>query len=399
MWFHFCFANHLPLGRLTLSDMFDWLNAGLKELGHEVTFHEYKLAPSAINILWEYSFPGLSDALYKSGCVYGLIGTEIPDGAGFNQRREPEWQIRWGSFQEVGANAAFIWSMVEDVLPFYSAFAPASFVELGFSKYLIPWRPIKRPRYDFVFFGLKTPYRIEIISKLEKYARIIWPERLVLPNEINHLIFSAKIGLLLKQSEEWAIPSPTRLARFIMARRGIAAERTNVITRQSEFIPIQPKGESFVEYALGQLHAPWKKQANESFKRFRDEMPMRVIMERLLDQTVYNNPRINRKIANKDDGKRCVLDIHRSPLLVEQLNNHNIVFYREKYYVVPHSLGPINIEEINSFKKDSVLYATDSLLTARKRATKLTKKIVEFKIRNLRATKFLKRLNQKFIKY
>ena len=137
-WFHFCNVNHDENGRSTLVDMANWFEAGLLDLGHKVTFSESHLETQAVNILWERFSPRIGREIAESGVVYGLVATEIPDGYAFNWRREPQWKERFDSFHAVANRAAFIWTMIESTLPFYSQFCPTAYMKLGFSERLIP---------------------------------------------------------------------------------------------------------------------------------------------------------------------------------------------------------------------------------------------------------------------
>jgi hypothetical protein len=285
-WFHFCTANHNEIGKSTLIDMGDWFEAGLLDLGHEVTFSENHVEAGAINLFWECFAPGMGKEIAKAGIVYGIIATEIPDGYGFNWRPEPEWKARFDAFHEVASRASFIWAQIESTLPFYAQFCPAAFSALGFSERLIPDYIDQVPARDFCFFGLRTPYREEAVKKIRKYAKVEWPETFLSREGVAGLIAASKIGLSFKQSEQWPVPSPPRLGRLMLAKRGVAAEFVPVATQQGELVGLCPKDADFSDYALGILNSDWKRRANDVFENYRSEMPMRNIMERVLDQTL-----------------------------------------------------------------------------------------------------------------
>jgi hypothetical protein len=285
-WFHFCTANHNKIGRSTLVDMADWFESGLLDLGHKVTFSDSCVETRAINIFWECFTPSIGKEIAESGVVYGIVATEIPDGYAFNWRQEPEWKARFEAFHEVANRAAFIWTMVESTVAFYSQFCPTTFMELGFSERLVPDYLDQTPVQDFCFFGLRTPYREKAVSKLRKYATVEWPETFLSHEGVARLIGASKIGLSFKQSEQWPIPSPTRLGRLMMAQRGVAAEFVPVTTQQGELVGLCPEASDFHEYALGILNSDWKRRAKEVFENYRSEMPMRDIMQCVLDHTL-----------------------------------------------------------------------------------------------------------------
>jgi hypothetical protein len=105
-------------------------------------------------------------------------------------------------------------------------------------------------------------------------------------DEVGKLIGKSKIGLCFKQSEQWPLPSQTRLGRLTMAKRGVAAEFVTVPTRQGEITGLCPESSDFVDYAMGMLHSDWKHRAEEVFENYRSEMPMSDIMQSALDRTI-----------------------------------------------------------------------------------------------------------------
>ena len=64
--FHFSTYNISGAVQGTLLDMYLWLEAGLKELGHEVTFSDETLSPSAMNVVWEGFSPESGEELRTS---------------------------------------------------------------------------------------------------------------------------------------------------------------------------------------------------------------------------------------------------------------------------------------------------------------------------------------------
>jgi hypothetical protein len=379
-WFHFCTANHNEVGRSTLVDMADWFEASLLELGHKVTFSDSYVESGAINVFWERFRPGMQDELAKAGIIYGIVATEIPDGYSFNWRKEPEWKARFDAFHEVAHRASFIWTMIESTVPFYSQFCRTAFMELGFSERLIPARGFFQPDYDFCFFGLRTPYRERLVERLRKYANVEWPEKFLSPDQVGELIGKSKIGLSFRQSESWPIPSPTRLGRLMMAKRGVAAEFVPVATNQGEIAGICPPSTDFADYALEILNSDWRRRAESVFDDYRLKMPMCDIMQRVLSQTVDGihgsrppaQPRTGRharkhpmpgrfrnfasearrfgvkllgKMTADEPSKRTdmIAALGDPPVLIDSVGAYNIVYFREKFIAVPQSLGEIDL--------------------------------------------------------
>jgi hypothetical protein len=286
MWFHICAANHNETGRSSLVDQMDWVTAGLIDAGHEVTFSENSIEPSAINLFWECFCPGVGRKIIESGVTYGIVATEIPDGEGFNWRDELHWHTRYRSFFEAAEGASFIWALVESAVPFYSQFGPSAYLELGFSKRLVPSYIDHKPSIDFSFFGQMTPYRENIIDRMKRYASIYVPDTFLPHCDVHKLIAESKIGLNFKQSGLWPVPSGPRLGRLMLAKRGVASEYLPVPTRQGEIAGLCPQDRDFVDYAIGMVKSDWRAHAEAVFDAYAARMPMGAIMENILDSTV-----------------------------------------------------------------------------------------------------------------
>lgn len=348
MWFHLYLGNHDDIaGRNSLYDMVEWLVAGLTDLEHHVTVGD-TIAPQAMNIIWDNFRHGDERLVANGGFRFGLIATEIPTGATFNWRDEPPWPERRQAFEAVAPHAQFIWSTVEDSVPQYQRFAPAGYLELGFSERMIdPICSTAKPRFDFAFYGLLTPYRVSILEKLRRHCDIIVPETFLEGKAINKFIASAKIGICFKQSPSWPIPSPTRVGRLLHARRGIAAEFAARPTRVGQLIPMAGETADFAEFCLERLQEPWKLRADAALERFRATMPMRLILEKLLDTTLGPAARAGRlaALSNVDDARRAKLGFSATSVfhLIGEEEGYNIVRRGQEFYAVSQSLGPLDL--------------------------------------------------------
>lgn len=366
-WFHFCTANHDAIGQSTLNDMYDWFKAGLMELGHKVTISNQHIEPSAINIFWEHFNEENAKFLSNLNITYGIIATEIPDGLSFNWRQEDFWKERFDAFKFAAKKASFIWTMVESTIPFYELFCPTAYINFGFSKHLIPSYIKKTPQFDFCFYGLVTPYRKIIIEKIRKHAHVEWPNKFLSLKEVHGLISESKIGINFKQSENWPIPSPTRLGRLLMAQRGIAAEYVPVSTKQGEIASICPKTEDFITYTLQQLDN-WKFKAEKKFEQYQSQMPMKLIIEEAIDKTC-----LKLKPSVQDDFDINITKIYPNPRLIKSIKLYNIIEWKKEFYAIKQSLGPIDIR----FEPRSLFIISNNL-------DNLEKKILSFtKIENL----------------
>jgi len=277
MWFHLFTGNHCPLGRKTLFDMMEWLTAGLTDLNHKVTVGD-TIAPSAMNVIWE-NFHDSDERLFsEQRFKFGLIATEVPTGHTFNWLEYDPWLTRRRSFEKIAPRAEFIWSMVKEPVEDYKKWAPAAFLELGFSEKLVDPAFDEEPQFDFGFYGLNvTPHRREMLERLKDRCAIAMPDRFLLGRELNKFIASAKVGICLKHLPDWPVASPVRLSRYLHSKRGIAAEYAPLPTGPSAFVPMARKDQDFAEFCLEVLHGPWKRQAEEAYERFRAAMPTKTV--------------------------------------------------------------------------------------------------------------------------
>lgn len=293
MHFHFSAFNHSPSGKETLLDMFLWLQAGLEETGHTVSFSSDTLDPAAMNVLWECFIPPESGVeLAASGLNYGIVVTEFMDGQGFNRgtpsseyadRRDDTYRARWQGFEAAARSSKFFWSLAESNLAPLRQRAPASFLELGYSDRLLPTES-EVPSIDFSFTGEVTPLRMQAIERLAAHAEVRWYRHLLPLDERDKLILATRIYLAPNKTLDWDIPSPTRVGKVLHYKRGIALDRTPQTTPQSRLVDVRPEGVDYVDYALSLLGSDWQRRAEQSFERFRAELPMKVITQRLLDE-------------------------------------------------------------------------------------------------------------------
>lgn len=347
MHFHFTMLNHDEIGKKTLFDMYYWFRASLEELGHAVTFSDH-LNPFAINAIWENFSVESGSALAESGLQYGIVATEIPVNGTFNNRSDGLWGRRWAGFLAAAKNALFIWSMVDKAIAVYEKMAPACFIELGFTQALVPaWVNCKvKFKYDFCFLGNITEYRRNMLKRLEKEASVFYSNDFFSWGKMGEVFKMCKIGLALRLSEDWPIPSPTRIGRLLHSKRGIASEWTLFQTRQSQLVRCSEKSEDFCDYALHLLSTDWEEMAEERFQQYRKCLPMKNIMHdatkniRTMDVAISKTNKV-KNVESK------MSDFLYPPKLLKTVGGYNVVSYKNKYFAIPLKLGAIRLEDQN----------------------------------------------------
>ena len=104
--------------------------------------------------------------------------------------------------------------------------------------------------------------------------------------ERDALFWTTRINLSPNKTDNWQMPSPVRVGMALLAKRGIALDRTPQQTRQSRLVESCPEGMSFVDFALFRLGGNWREAAQIAFDRFRSELPMKEITERILEESL-----------------------------------------------------------------------------------------------------------------
>lgn len=348
MRFHLFLGNHDQTGRDTIHDMMEWLTAGLTELNHQVTVDKF-IAPNAINVIWENFVDKDVEVFDDSRFKFGLIATEIPVGQTFNWLDHEPWLTRRRCFEKIAPRAQFIWSMVEEPVKAYERWAPAGYLELGFSEKIIDPVFFEEPKADFGFYGLHiSSYRNAVLDRLKSQFVVATPDRFLKGHELNQFIASFKVGICLKHSAQWTIPSPARISRLLHAKRGIAAEYTPVRTRATRFVSMAEENEDFAEFCLNVLHDRWKQRAEDAYEQFRAAMPMKQILEQLLDKTVWkslSSGAVETLAHHGDVVRHPVIPYESEPQLVDRLETYNLVRFQNRVYALEQALGPMDLSQ------------------------------------------------------
>lgn len=304
MWFHLFTGNHDEIGQPTLHDMATWIEGGLIDLGHEVSIGDY-IAPNALNVIWENFRDSDIEIFNNLDFKFGLIMTEISVRNTFNFLDQEPWLTRRRLFDNLTRRAQFVWSMTEEAVANYRQWVPTGYLELGFTERFVDPVFAQKPEIDFGFYGLAiAPYRNSVLHRLREHCTIATPDRFLTGRDLSAFIASFKVGICLKHLPQWTTHSSTRLGRLLHAKRGIAAEYVPVQTRASALASMAAEGQDFVEFCLDCLQDSWQQRAEDAYERFRTSMPMKQIMERLLDETVSATPLSPSPLSSFDNGKR-----------------------------------------------------------------------------------------------
>lgn len=243
---HLSRANRI--GKHVTADIFDWLRSGFEEAGYLVTESDNDLRVDTPNIILEHDNRGLKKVLDANRGKLRLVCfvTEIigEDGAFI----DPAGKARYENFLSIADHYSGFITTVPSNLTKLQSIAPTTLFEFGFTEKLMKVGNPAEWRHWFSFTGSLTDFRQQFLrgagDVLDIYVpglpgmnhpgRTSWP----LPADAYlRIVRETAINICLKQSADWPLPSPTRLARIGHFGVGCAMQRTEIQTRQSALFP------------------------------------------------------------------------------------------------------------------------------------------------------------------
>jgi hypothetical protein len=285
MHVHVCLANHVGLGLETVWDQLVWVVSGLEENGHSITISETSLDPDHLNLFWECFPPQFGRYLAGQKFQYGIIATEVPDGSGFNNRRDGDWVPRWNGFRLAASNARFIWPLVHTAVDDYRRFAPSAYLELGFTERLLHRETRDAPKFDFSFAGFPGEHRRQMLSRLSERASVRYADTLLNHTDQLMLLREGRVGLALKHSPNWAWASPARVGRLVHERIPVAQEWVPINIGVTDLVPMPTQDEDFVDWAIALRDHDLEGDAERLLEAYR-QTPMRECIARAMDLTL-----------------------------------------------------------------------------------------------------------------
>src|SRR5262249_46927387 len=129
---------------------------------------------SGINVIVEGFTPGITEIIaqyHAQGARFVILATEEPTERGFNHGLDQEMVLRQREFPNAAKYAEAIFHLVpgDRITSWYSQFAPAAPVELGYARSLIRSTANDvTPTFDFGFYGSLSQRRIKILKKLAR---------------------------------------------------------------------------------------------------------------------------------------------------------------------------------------------------------------------------------------
>ncbi len=301
MNFLFNLANHGETGQRSLEDVIGIIGRQLGELGHGAiweTKNERFLIAGGYNVVVEgfneERVKWLAEG-YAQGARFICIATEEPGPTGFNQGLQQEMRERQEVFPEAARYIDGILHLVpgDDVTRWYSQFAPAAPIELGYARKLVRHEterqlrgfPIAEPEFDFGFYGSMSPRRRALLQKLaykigtRKAVRFV--SDFAAQDDRDKVMQNTKVIVQIRRFEEMGLVSSSRCNTALCIGRPVVAEPHLLSHPWDEVIKFAKTDEEFLDLAVA-TRAAWRGVHAGQFAKFKEKFsPERCIGQAL----------------------------------------------------------------------------------------------------------------------
>lgn len=276
MNFQFTLFNHNERGRASLEDVIGIIGNQLHALGHTAIWNKmddhFITRDAGYNIIVEGFTPYIIDRIkhgYENGARFICIATEEPTEKGFNHGRVREMRWRQELFPKAAEYLDAILCLVpgQPVVDWYSQWAPAAYIELGYSPTLVR-KSLIDPPYDFGFFGSVTQRRYQILKRLRKIIpNIIIVHEFPDQQTRDYSIWHCKVVLQIKKYENAEIVSSSRCNTALCLGRPVLAEPHQHCKPWDEVIHFSKSIQAFYDDCMF-IRAAWKGIHADQFSKF-----------------------------------------------------------------------------------------------------------------------------------
>ncbi|MFM7319783.1 MAG: hypothetical protein ACKO5E_22780 [bacterium] len=305
---HVSLFNQTPLGRKTLIDLLDWVEAGFTENGFKVTISDEDFIAGVPNLIFENNHrqQAFFDKFGPNGKPFPLIifVTEV-----IHKNKFDDWSGNWNGNERfrdflpmMQIADGFLTTVPGNVKPLRKV-APASFFEFGYSEKLVSAVPPDQWQYDYSFAGALTPHRTKFLNEITaRGLHVTSPAKG--PVDADHTaavstndlyldsIRHSAINICLKQHPDWPLPSGTRLARIAHSITGCALEQTATVTKQSALFPTFTGVDDFLNRFGTIDRQKIHREAVDRLNLYRETLPLKAEVARNIDEVPALTPKI-----------------------------------------------------------------------------------------------------------
>jgi hypothetical protein len=292
--------NQSHLGERSLEDPIAIVGHQLAALGHSVAWanDRFLMPDVGINIVTEGFSPQSTQSIslaHSHGARFICLATEEPTPRGFNHGYYAEWVSRQNEFPKTAKCFEGILYLVPGTGEWYSQFAPAAHIELGYADTLMRVDETIEPTHDFGFFGSWTEHRREVCERLTKMVGVKpkgekavifisnFSDQLTRDKEME----KARVILQLKRRDEMGVVSSTRCNTALCLGRPVIAEPHEYSKPWDGVVRFSETPETFFRDAMAMRDA-WKEEYAAQFARFRSKFTPEFCVGRALKEINLN---------------------------------------------------------------------------------------------------------------
>jgi len=204
------------------------LKFALEENGHDVMVSGKYIHANRFNLLVGAYFLNANDAqsIINSGVRFSHVNTEIIANDLLNHNpKKVDFLNLYLPFMQAGE---FIWEVVIDNMKEHERYGNnAHFLQLGYLEGLDEINRTREKEFDYYFFGLLSPRRVEILNKLNGYGYKGIVDGFCPYFVRNDRIERAKIQLNLIQDDIYTHVNPLRIGYLANNECAILSEKEN----------------------------------------------------------------------------------------------------------------------------------------------------------------------------
>lgn len=290
--------NHNTLGQRSLEDVVGIFGKQLRALGHNIIWDtandKWIHGQGNVNIVVEGFTKGSIEIIknaHAQGARFIYLATEEPTPKGFNHGYQKEMVFRQQTFVEAAKYCEAIFYLVpgKHVYDFYSQFAPASYVELGYAPNLVRPQLVREPQFEFGFYGSLSERRLKILKKLA--ARLLNTPKAVrivadfsTQEARDKEMQNCKIILQLRKFEKMGLVSSSRCNTALHLGRAVICEPHDLSKPWDEVVMFARSLDEFFANCLVWRNL-WRQLWNDQFSNFKTKMSPEYCVGRCFSET------------------------------------------------------------------------------------------------------------------
>jgi hypothetical protein len=285
MRFNIAFLGHPPLFHLR-RDFILALKCGLEDLGHDVALSGMQLDTTRFNLLISAYYLSTADMrrIDASGVEFAHVNTEVIARDMLNFA--PQKTDFLGGYLPSLKAGRFVWDVIMDNMPEHARYGTnAYFLRWGWLPQLEEIRHRESKEYDFFFFGLMSPRRMEIVNGLlgRGHSGLHDQENPYFVR--NNRIERSRVQLNIVQREHYTHVNSFRICYLANNRCAILSEAESDPAGYLELAHVVRAPGSLGDELAHLLEGDrWKRLGEESYEKFR-RTPMRECLAKLLDES------------------------------------------------------------------------------------------------------------------